>query len=569
MKTRYYRCPPEKAAQCPYARSGATMPHSDERPFQCAASTPALKRRCEHELFECDQPRTGLLRNGLIAAVLVILLGGWWLTREPHNQAAPATKEEPKAVQVPKPAPLPDLVKPPEPKPEPPSPVIVTPPPVLPAKPLPKIAASLRLVAEAPLGDELLRPVAEAFLQSQGHVEVTSAPGAEPLTSIVSSRVPNDDEKYEVTIVSNREGVKLTALAEDKADAVISLRRAQKGEVSALRALGDMSSPACEDVIALDALAVIAHKSNAINELTTQQLRSLLREQMAAWNELGGRLGRITLHLPRENSAALEALRATVTTTIPRLSNDKRYDDPMPLADGLAGDPLGLGLVPMRHVRLTKALAIGDDEVSERRMPSPLTVATETYRLRQRVYLHHAEAPKNPLMTRFLSWLISEPGQEAVSRTGFIDLNLRAETRPLPEPLRAALPPTIARDIQNSEIVDTTIFFAYDSADLDTDLDTKALADLDRMAHLLAKTEMRQKRLLLFGHADNRGTDEYNLKLSSDRAKTVESLLILRGIRPAAAVGIGRQMPVMSNDTDEGMARNRRVEVWLVDVSKL
>lgn len=563
MKVRYFRCPPEKAAQCPYARSGAAMPHTDGGPFQCAASTPALKRRCEHELIECDQPRSGLLRNGLIVAVFAILLGGWWLTRERYRQSAPTPKEEAIVVETPKANPLPEPVKLPKPKPEPPAPIVVTQPVVQP-EPLPKIVASLRLVAEAPLGEELLRPVVMAFLQSQEHIDVTSAPGAEPLTSIVSSRVPNAAEKYEVTIVSKSEGVKLTALAEDKADAVISVRRAQKEEVSALRALGDMSSPACEDVIALDALAVIAHKSNTINELTTQQLRRLLREQMTDWNELGGPLGRITLHLPRENSAALEALRSTVTTTIPRLSNDKRYDDPMPLADGLAGDPLGLGLVPMRHVRLTKALAIGDDEVSERRMPSPFTVATETYRLRQRVYLHHAEAPKNPLMTRFLSWLISEPGQVAVSRTGFIDLNLRVESRPLPEPLRAALPPTIARDIQNSEIVDTTIFFAYNRADLDT----KALADLNRMANLLAKTEMRQKRLLLFGHADNRGTDEYNLKLSSDRAKTVESLLIIRGIRPAAAVGIGKQMPVMSNDTDEGMARNRRVEVWLVEMNK-
>jgi outer membrane protein OmpA-like peptidoglycan-associated protein len=37
-------------------------------------------------------------------------------------------------------------------------------------------------------------------------------------------------------------------------------------------------------------------------------------------------------------------------------------------------------------------------------------------------------------------------------------------------------------------------------------------------------------------------------------------------VHPAAAVGVGKQMPFTTNDTEEGRARNRRVELWIVEL---
>ncbi len=65
------------------------------------------------------------------------------------------------------------------------------------------------------------------------------------------------------------------------------------------------------------------------------------------------------------------------------------------------------------------------------------------------------------------------------------------------------------------------------------------------------------------GHTDNVGRDDYNLKLSGERAATVMKWLSSHGV-PAARLtsrGFGKTQPVASNDSPEGRARNRRVEL--------
>jgi OOP family OmpA-OmpF porin len=66
------------------------------------------------------------------------------------------------------------------------------------------------------------------------------------------------------------------------------------------------------------------------------------------------------------------------------------------------------------------------------------------------------------------------------------------------------------------------------------------------------------------GHADAFGSDEYNLKLSQQRAEAVRRGLEQAGVDPSRIVsarGVGSACPVASNDTREGRQLNRRVEI--------
>jgi OmpA-OmpF porin, OOP family len=69
-------------------------------------------------------------------------------------------------------------------------------------------------------------------------------------------------------------------------------------------------------------------------------------------------------------------------------------------------------------------------------------------------------------------------------------------------------------------------------------------------------------KVYVVGHTDNVGGLESNLKLSSDRAASVVKALTARGIAASRlkSAGVGPYSPVTSNDTDEGKAKNRRVE---------
>ncbi len=70
-------------------------------------------------------------------------------------------------------------------------------------------------------------------------------------------------------------------------------------------------------------------------------------------------------------------------------------------------------------------------------------------------------------------------------------------------------------------------------------------------------------RLAVEGHTDSIGTDEYNRRLSEQRADAVRDYLVQQGITSAAitASGFGKSEPVASNDTPEGRQQNRRVEL--------
>lgn len=65
----------------------------------------------------------------------------------------------------------------------------------------------------------------------------------------------------------------------------------------------------------------------------------------------------------------------------------------------------------------------------------------------------------------------------------------------------------------------------------------------------------------IYGHTDSRASDEYNMRLSQRRAREVANVARAAGVHVARELGFGERMPIASNATREGMARNRRVEI--------
>lgn len=101
------------------------------------------------------------------------------------------------------------------------------------------------------------------------------------------------------------------------------------------------------------------------------------------------------------------------------------------------------------------------------------------------------------------------------------------------------------------------ILFPYDS-DV---LLPAARTNLDELANSLNKYP--GSSLTIVGHTDSDGTDTYNQALSERRARSASAYLQSRGVAGSriTAVGRGETEPVFSNESEEGKARNRRVEV--------
>ena len=75
--------------------------------------------------------------------------------------------------------------------------------------------------------------------------------------------------------------------------------------------------------------------------------------------------------------------------------------------------------------------------------------------------------------------------------------------------------------------------------------------------------EYADSEVLIVGHTDSSGADEYNQRLSENRANAAGNHLIRAGVGPSRVkmMGLGETEPVASNDSQDGMQLNRRVEV--------
>ncbi|MCV2882195.1 OmpA family protein [Actibacterium sp. XHP0104] len=69
------------------------------------------------------------------------------------------------------------------------------------------------------------------------------------------------------------------------------------------------------------------------------------------------------------------------------------------------------------------------------------------------------------------------------------------------------------------------------------------------------------RAVIIVGHTDSRASDAYNLALSQRRADAVAQVARAAGLRVVDVRGYGERLPVASNRTNAGMAKNRRVEI--------
>jgi outer membrane protein OmpA-like peptidoglycan-associated protein len=104
---------------------------------------------------------------------------------------------------------------------------------------------------------------------------------------------------------------------------------------------------------------------------------------------------------------------------------------------------------------------------------------------------------------------------------------------------------------------DSGLLFDFDSAAL------RANARQNLAEFSGSMQEFPETQILIVGHTDSKGSEDYNQQLSEDRAESAAEYLIQEGINPSriTTMGKGESEPVATNDTEAGRQQNRRVEV--------
>lgn len=116
---------------------------------------------------------------------------------------------------------------------------------------------------------------------------------------------------------------------------------------------------------------------------------------------------------------------------------------------------------------------------------------------------------------------------------------------------------TICQELFESLKGDNKINFAYNRAEIKG---APSIALLNSISS--AATQCSSFRIEVGGHTDADGSEAYNLDLSRRRAEAVRSYLVQSGVDASSVTGggYGESRPIASNDTPQGMAKNRRIE---------
>lgn len=156
---------------------------------------------------------------------------------------------------------------------------------------------------------------------------------------------------------------------------------------------------------------------------------------------------------------------------------------------------------------------------------------------------------------------IRAEAEGSISESQNLDLRNTASDKVVTDQNFQLEPIQVAAIKENITITLNNVFFDFDEATLKT----TSYPELNRIIDVMKKSGKMQ--IQIAGHTDSMGPDQYNLVLSERRAKAVADYLIEKGglnkdrIR---TVYHGEQKPAVTNETEEGRSKNRRVEFTII-----
>lgn len=213
-------------------------------------------------------------------------------------------------------------------------------------------------------------------------------------------------------------------------------------------------------------------------------------------------------------------------------------------------DILQMGYIAERKTQF--AVTVADGKVAEREIDKLNVEKAEMNARKQTLEAERAKREAGKAMSE----------AERARRTAAAEAERAAKAKAESDQLMKELSNLKAKQTERGIVLTIgDVLFATGKADLS--------ANANRSVATLAEFLMKNpnRNVLIEGHTDSVGKDDYNLALSRKRADSVKDKLVEDGIEAGriTAIGYGKTFPVASNDTKAGKAQNRRVDVVILN----
>lgn len=234
------------------------------------------------------------------------------------------------------------------------------------------------------------------------------------------------EPSVDIAVTGGGSGTGIASLINGTVDIANASRPMKDNEIEDARANG---IEPVEHVVAIDALAVIVHPDNPVNELTIGQLSDIFTGRVSNWSEVGGNDAPIVV-VSRETNSGTHVYFLEEVVRRGESDNSDIFAPQtllMPSSVGITSEIRrnpnaigydGLGYVDPEH---EKILLVAVDKEAPFVRPSPETASDNSYPLSRNLFMYTAGEPTGPVAD-YLSWILGQEGQQIVADLGFVPL---------------------------------------------------------------------------------------------------------------------------------------------------
>lgn len=261
-------------------------------------------------------------------------------------------------------------------------------------------------------------PVALAFLSAcsrpQNALTAEGSTTVLPLAQKAAEMYMDAQPNISISIRGGGSGVGLNSLISSTADLAMSSRALKEEEKE--KAYQNNITPH-ENIIAMDAIALIVNPSNKVSSLTKEQVKDIFTGKVTNWQALGGENIKIVVVSRDSASGTFEAFSELALNKEKVVPSALMQASNQGVAGVVASAPGAIGYVGLGYINAkTKALSINQTT------PSVQSVLDKKYIYARPLYIYTNGAPKGETKA-FLDFMLSIEGQRIASELGFVPVN--------------------------------------------------------------------------------------------------------------------------------------------------
>lgn len=240
-----------------------------------------------------------------------------------------------------------------------------------------------------------------------------------PISQKVAEQYMKDNSDETIIVTGGGSGVGISSLMSGTTDIAQSSRKIKFDEVEKIR---DSGKSIEEVVVAYDAMAVVVHPDNAVNELTREQLEGIFTGKIQNWNELGGEDLKIIPYSRETSSGTYEFFKESVLLDRNYVNGIMSMPATGAIIQSVNQTKGAIGYVGLAYLNKdVKAIHVsydGENFVE----PTIENAKNNTYPIVRPLYFYH-EKDTNEKLDQFIQYTLSPAGQKLIEEIGFITVN--------------------------------------------------------------------------------------------------------------------------------------------------